>query len=105
LIARELVKEHNFSQTKAARKIGTTQAAVSQYMYLKRGKRYEPMRSMRRVASRIAKGIAKGELSTLDIITQFCDVCRELRGRGMLCRSHRGITPLPRSCDICPKGL
>ncbi|MGD0329490.1 MAG: Fis family transcriptional regulator [Nitrososphaeria archaeon] len=37
LIAKELVEEHGFSQSHAAKVLGITQAAVSQYISSKRG--------------------------------------------------------------------
>ena len=37
LIAKDLVKEHGFSQSHAAKVLGITQAAVSQYISSKRG--------------------------------------------------------------------
>ena len=36
LLARELVEKYDFSQTQAAKRLGTTQAAISQYLSSKR---------------------------------------------------------------------
>jgi len=39
LIAKDLVKEHGFSQSRAAKVLGITQSAVSQYISSKRGEK------------------------------------------------------------------
>ena len=36
-VAKELILKHNLTQIEAAKKLGTTQAAVSQYVNSKRG--------------------------------------------------------------------
>ena len=37
LIAKELIEKYSFTQVEAAEKLGTTQAAISQYIHSKRG--------------------------------------------------------------------
>ena len=37
LIAKDLIEKYNFTQVEAAEKLGTTQAAISQYLHSKRG--------------------------------------------------------------------
>jgi len=37
VVAKTLIEKHKFTQGEAAEKLGTTQAAISQYIYLKRG--------------------------------------------------------------------
>ena len=37
MVAKELIEKYNFTQVAAAEKLGTTQAAISQYIHSKRG--------------------------------------------------------------------
>ena len=83
LIAKELVKKYDFTQVEAAKKLGTTQAAISQYLHTKRGygnaeylKRMMP--KIQELASDTAKRIVKENLSADQSIGIFCEVCRLL---------------------------
>ena len=64
LVAKELVEKHHFSQVATAEKLGTTQAAISQYLYSKRGdkriKQLEAIPLVQSTASEVARGIADG---------------------------------------------
>ena len=83
LIAKELIDKYNFSQVEVAEKLGTTQAAVSQYLSSKRGqKNSSKVRSMTKVkavASEVAKDMAENKLEKFDITSSFCKLCLELR--------------------------
>jgi len=87
LVARELVDKHNYSQTDAAKKVGTTQAAISQYFHAKRGRRWssqsELLHEMGPHAASVAKRIANGKVSTVDSAQLFCVLCKGLRKRGV----------------------
>ena len=48
LIAKELVEKYHFSQNDAAKKLGTTQAAISHYLSSKRG--HKRMKELETVA-------------------------------------------------------
>ncbi|RLI37820.1 transcriptional regulator [Candidatus Bathyarchaeota archaeon] len=85
LIAKELIERYNFTQVEVAEKLGTTQAAVSQYIQSKRGyggiNRFEEsMEIIRSVTSRIARGIAEGSMDSEDVTTGLCNLCKALRG-------------------------
>ncbi len=105
LVAKELVEEYGFSQVDAAKELGTTQAAVSQYLGSKRGvkqlKQIESSPSIKLVVSRVASGIAKSELATIDTIGIFCDLCEALRKREVVCDLHRTSAGLPENCHVC----
>lgn len=87
LVAKELVDNHNYSQTDAARKVGTTQAAISQYFHAKRGRRWSSqsklLSEIRPNAASFAKRIADGKISTVDSAQLFCALCQGLRKRGV----------------------
>ncbi|WP_455367350.1 transcriptional regulator [[Eubacterium] cellulosolvens] len=84
MIAKKLVQKYKYSQVQAAEKLGTTQAAISQYLYLKRGRKEATVisdsKEWEKQIERIADGIANGKITADDIISQFCQVCKTVRG-------------------------
>jgi predicted transcriptional regulator len=105
LVAKELIKKHDFSQVAAARKLGTTQAAISHYIYSKRGqkmvKKLEAIPSIRSVANQIAGGIADQSLSPLEAMAKLCDLCTVLKNEELVCDMHKGLITAPANCDAC----
>ncbi len=80
LLARELVKKYNFSQTQAAKRLGTTQAAISQYLSSKRAfkgidhvEQFLP--KIQAMASETAQKLVKKEVSIEDVTIDFCHLC------------------------------
>jgi len=80
LLARELVEKYDFSQTQAAKRLGTTQAAISQYLSSKRAfkgiehvEQYLP--KIQAMASETAQKLANKEVSIEDVTTDFCQLC------------------------------
>jgi len=106
LVARELIEKHGFSQVEAAARLGTTQAAISQYLYSKRGEK--KLRSLHAIpavqsaARDIAKNIAKKKLSSFEAMVRLCKLCVALRDRSAICKLHKDSVDLPRSCSFCP---
>ncbi len=83
LIAKELIEKYNFTQLEAAEKLGTTQAAISQYIHSKRGlkgvKQFEDILPIiQSAASDTARRIANGEISGEEIMLKFCKLCASL---------------------------
>ena len=90
LVAKELIERHKFSQVEAAKRLGTTQAAISQYLGSKRGFR-DPAKirstsKVRTAASRVAKELAENKLNRFDVIMSFCKLCVALRDDEDVCR-------------------
>lgn len=106
MVAKELIEKYSMSQQVAAKKLGTTQAAVSYYLYDKRGdkrmKQLEAIPSIRKAASKVAKGIASENFSMVDAMTVFCELCVSLRRKDAICDLHRDYTTLPSNCGACP---
>lgn len=80
LLAKELVQRYHLSQTEAARKLGTTQAAVSQYLSSKRAYKgieqvQEFMPKIQAMANETAKRLVDKEVSAEDITLDFCKLC------------------------------
>jgi len=107
LIAKELIKKYGFSQVEAAKKLGTTQAAISQYLRSKRGekniKKLESIPAIKLAVDEIAQGIATEEMSATETVTCFCSLCTKLLSQRLLCEMHHAITPLLETCNICPE--
>jgi hypothetical protein len=105
-VAKELIEKYDFSQVAAAEKLGTTQAAISYYLYSKRGdKRIRQLESVSLVqsaASETAQGIAEGKVSATDTMTTFCKLCIALRNQNVICDLHKVLVRLPEGCNMCP---
>ena len=88
-VAKALVEEYNLTQMKAAKKLGTTQAAISQYLHSKRGfKGIEncgvifPL--IQSAANETAKRIVKEEIEVKGVMVDFCKLCTSLREKQKL---------------------
>ncbi len=79
-LAKELVQKYHLSQTEAAKKLGTTQAAVSQYLSSKRAFKgidqvVEYMPKIQIMAAETAQKLFNKEISAGDITLDFCKLC------------------------------
>jgi predicted transcriptional regulator len=90
----------------AAKKLGTTQASISHYLYSKRGekmmKQLEASPSAMAMVDEIAEGIAAEKISPFDAMMHFCKLCKVLRSGDLICAWHKGSLSVPESCDVCP---
>jgi len=89
MVAKELIEKYNFTQVEAAKKLGTTQAAISQYIHSKRGYKgaerfLDILPEIRSLANETAKTIASGNMETEDIMRKFCELCTILRKKKKL---------------------
>lgn len=82
LLAKELIKKHNFTQKEVAKKLQTTQPAISQYLSLKRGSKnsseLDSISNLKINARKIAAEIAVDKNSDIDTTQTFCKLCIEL---------------------------
>jgi uncharacterized protein len=80
MLAKELVQKHHLSQTEAAKKLGTTQAAVSQYLSSKRASKglaevEEFLPRIQFMAEETAQKLTSKEICAKDITLDFCKLC------------------------------
>lgn len=80
LLAKELVQKYGLSQTATAKKLGTTQAAISQYLSSKRAYKgvehvEEFLPKIQAMAENTAKKLVNKEIGTEDITFDFCRLC------------------------------
>ena len=80
MLAKELVRKYNLSQTDAAKKLGTSQAAVSQYLSSKRA--YKGIEHVEQFLPKIqvmaadtAKKLVDKEIAAEDVTFDFCKLC------------------------------
>lgn len=88
LIARGLIHDYGFTQTTAAKKLGTTQAAISYYLTSKRGEKYvETLEKDQHVKSQIdeiVKGLGEETLSSEEVMEKLCGLCMSFRNSDLL---------------------
>jgi predicted transcriptional regulator len=80
MLAKELVQKYHLSQTEAAKKLGTTQAAVSQYLSSKRAYKgmehvEEFLPKIQAMASETAQKLINKEITAADVTPDFCHLC------------------------------
>lgn len=80
MLSKELVQKYNFSQTEAAKKLGTTQAAVSQYLSSKRAYKgiehvEQFLPKIQAMADETARKIVNKEIGAGDVTFDFCKLC------------------------------
>ena len=83
LVAKELVSTYHLTQVDAAKKIGTTQAAISQYVTSKRaisgsGQVAAMLPQIQAMAIETARSLAKNEVSWDEVTSNFCKLCSTL---------------------------
>ena len=84
LVAKELVEKYNFTQEETAKKLGTTQAAISQYIHSKRGYKgieqfNESLPEIQALANETAKRIATEKMKADKVVLRLCKLCELLR--------------------------
>jgi predicted transcriptional regulator len=90
MLAKELVQNYHLSQTEAAKELGTSQAAISQYLSSKRAykgiEHVEPfMPKIRQMAHETARKLINKEMAAGDITPGFCTLC------ATFCRKEKPI--------------
>jgi predicted transcriptional regulator len=83
-VAKELIKKYSYTQVQTAKKLGTTQAAISQYVNSKRGHKgiqnYDEIAPLiQNAASEVAKRMATTEMGPEEFNAAFCELCKSLQ--------------------------
>jgi predicted transcriptional regulator len=78
-----LTEEHGFTQVATAKKLGTTQAAISYYLASKRGEKFtksiENNPVVKKSLREIISGLAAGTMTSESVMTKLCDLCLAIR--------------------------
>ena len=105
LIAKDLIERYGYSQITVAKKLGTTQAAISHYSRSKRGmKRMEQLEKIpiiKTTVEEITRGLVEGEMDSIEAMNRFCDLCVILRSQKLICEIHKDLMNLSAPCDLC----
>ena len=84
-VAKELVNTYSLTQVDAAQILGTTQAAISQYINSKRAIKGieqfgDSMPRIQAMAKKTAKRLANKEVSWDEVTIDFCKLCSTFNG-------------------------
>ncbi len=104
LIAKRLMEKYKLTQQNAALKLGLTQSAISQYMRNLRGskiKSIEKDENINKEIENFVDRIASGDLNSLKTLDAFCNICKLIRKKKLLCNIHMKIFPELKDCRIC----
>ncbi|MFH8086322.1 MAG: transcriptional regulator [Candidatus Aenigmatarchaeota archaeon] len=105
LIAKELIINYNLTQEEAAKFLGLTQAAISQYYRESRGtkvKLLEKSKKVMEMVKKLGEKIIKERVDSIKIQKEFCRICKEVRKEKIICKLHKDIYPSITSCKECP---
>jgi len=75
--AKTLIKDYGFTQRKAANVLGLTEAAVSQYISKKRGKKEILKRNFQKEIKKSVQQIIEGNAET--VVHETCRICDLLK--------------------------
>lgn len=100
-IALALVKK-GLKQREIARKLGMTEAAVSQYLKNKRAKSVELPIGIRKDIRKAADNLAKGDDCHRYEVQALLNT---IRASGFLCKVHRKYDQVPACCNVCLHGI
>jgi predicted transcriptional regulator len=88
LLTRELMQKYNYTQTDVAKALGITQPAVSQYRKQLRAQSARILEKDEDITSfvnNLAAEISAGRVRPHDLHPKFCEVCKLLRKKGIVC--------------------
>jgi hypothetical protein len=98
--ARVLVQDFNLDQKEAAKKLGLTEAAISQYFKSKRGKEMRFSHDMINEIKKACKEIFKSQEKSL-VIKETCMVCDFIKHADFFCKLHKTHDIGLENCNIC----
>lgn len=105
MLARELMTMHKLKQAEAAERLGLSQPAISLYGRKIRGKALslENDHDIQKLICKLASRLAANKLSRREYVLAVCEICKTIRGKGLLCELHRSIDPsiIPSKCELC----
>jgi len=103
-VVKELSGTYSMKQSDIAKKLGITQASVSQYLSLSRAGGTEVIENFPKInqyAVEIARRIADGE-DKFEWYGVLCTACKDIRSDEAFCDMHK-ISSNLKGCDICKK--
>lgn len=104
LIAKRLMEKYKMTQQNAAIKMDLTQSAVSQYLRNLRGSKIKSIEKDENINNEIeifVDRIASGDMDSLAALNSFCNICRLIRKKKLLCDIHIKTSPSLKDCKVC----
>ncbi|MEM3770488.1 MAG: hypothetical protein QXG76_04800 [Candidatus Bathyarchaeia archaeon] len=104
-LAKQLMTKHGLKQVETAKLLGVSQPAISLYNKKMRGKALdlEKDKEIKRLIEGLAGSLAKESLSHKDFTLKFCEICKAVRAKGLLCNMHKALDPTfdIEKCGLC----
>jgi len=93
MVAKRLVKDYGLKQVEAASLLGVSQPAISLYSRKLRGRAIdlEGEPEISAMVDDIARSLANKQISYKDFVVRFCDVCKAVRRKGLMCKLHKAF--------------
>ncbi|MEM3695141.1 MAG: hypothetical protein QXJ11_04205 [Candidatus Bathyarchaeia archaeon] len=107
ILAKELTTTHKLKQAEAAKLLGVSQPAVSLYYRRIRGKaiNLEKDPEITKLIKEFADAMANSgnAMSHKEFIQKFCEICKVIRARGLMCELHKIFDPQIdiEKCELC----
>jgi predicted transcriptional regulator len=108
MVAKELMANYGLKQADVAHVLGVSQPAISLYSRNIRGTAIdlENDREIQGLITNLAKSLGEGHTSRSNVVLMYCEICRTIRAKGLLCRLHKVFDPLVEidKCELCVNG-
>jgi predicted transcriptional regulator len=106
LMARDIVEKHGMKEQQAAEILGLSQSAISRYTTKDRGNliTIEDVPEVQtRVDQMINLLLREKPHQTLQLLELFCETCKLIREKGLMCQPCQKKTPRPtaETCAFC----
>lgn len=94
-LAKELIQTYELKQNDVANLLGVTQTAVSKYTRNVRGGvvAINKAEEIQQMITATAKTLTNGELSRRQLAIRFCEICRLVREKGLMCELCKRSNP------------
>ena len=105
MIAKELMAKYQLKQVEVAELLGVSQPAISLYFRKRRGKAINLANEseVTNLIENLATSLVKDNLPPRVCIPMFCEICRTIRAKGLMCELHKAFDPKidVEKCGFC----
>ena len=104
LVAKNLMEKYKLNQQETASKLGVTQAAISQYRRDLRGSRMRILEKDKNIVEEIERftdRMISEEFNSISAMEAFCNICKTIRNKKLVCDIHMKSFPELKECKIC----